>query len=778
MKKRIFLCIILAIIIAVCVLPMTVSAADDATDSIENINYTTFTGTVQWKAITHADATDVDVFYYFAIYDATTNECVENIELRSYTTGDGPNYYSLTEAGIPSGSYYVNVMAAYENSEQKTIALTEATTSTVFYHKDNFTPTVSWNGSAVRSSITNATVQFTLSTKSNDCTYYYAVVESGAAAPTLDTSGEGFSAESGENTVNITNLTSNGAYDLYLVVKEPDGDISETVMTTIPEFTNYVIVNGVILDASVRYYVNGAASATSNGNNCNVNYDAVNKILYLSDAVITQGYNVSGVGTAGIYTPAEITIYLGCDNTISGVANGIVADKPLTVSGSGTLTIALTDGDGSGIRTTKSGDTLTIGGGTYNISGGKYGVRSNGNMVLTPKTMQISTLQDAIHAGENNDITMSDGDFDLTITSTSGCGIYGNAITISCDTLKINSACYGIYCFDIIFAPQGSKFITMLAGSTAECADYNATYRTQTTFTRENFKPYSHVMMEYRSGYFEDLNISLGKDITVHYYAGKSNLVSPEVRFTLNGYTQTVKGVLVGDQYKFSFDGVAPHWIGDTITAELLVGGETADTKNDYSVLTYLNNIKSKSATQLGYSEAKHAAMVALVNDLLLYGGAAQEYKGYNTDALVSDGVTAAEFATLEDTDKAVTQESTVVTFKSATVFFDSTNALYFRFTAADTAGLTFKLGVNGGEAAEVAFVPDGEGYLIKTDAIYATGFDDVYTLTAYVGDTEDATLTYSVKSYVYSKQGDEGAIAALAKATYTYGKSDMHPKS
>ncbi len=766
MKKRIFLCIILAIIMAVCVLPMSVSAA--VLPDIENINYVGFTGTVSWKEVTHAGDKDVDVFYYFRIYDATTNECVENRTIDGSV--DAPSYYSFTEAGLPSGSYYVIVAAAYRGGSSTITLITNDTTSSVFTHTDNTPPAARWDGTAERTNVSSATVPFYSPEPFSACTYYYAIVKSGAAAPTVDTSGEGISAESGENTVNVTGLTSAGAHDIYLVLKDQDGNVSEPIMTTIPECTNYVIVNGVILDASVPYYKNGAASATSNSDNHNVRYDAVGKNLYLSDAVITQGYTVSGVGTAGIYTPAEITIHLGGNNTISGVANGIVSDKPLKVSGN-TLTITLSEGDGSGIRTRTAGDTLTIAGGIYNISGGKYGVRANGDIVIKPQTMKISTLQDAIHSEGSHNITISDGDLDLTITSTSGCGIYGNSVTISCKTLKINSANWSIYCNSITFAPQGSGFITMLAGATAECADYNATYRTETTFTRDDFMPYSHVMMEYRWGYFEDVNISLGKDITVNYYAGKSNLVAPEVRFTLNGYTQTVAGVLVGDQYKFSFDGVAPQWIGDTITAELLVGGETADTEDDYSVLTYLNNIKSKPASQLGYSEAKHTAMLALVNELLLYGGAAQSYKGYKTDALVSENVTGTELATLAETDKAVTQ-GTAVTFKSATVFFDSTNELRFRFTAEDTAGLTFKLSVNGGAAQDVAYVADGEGYLIKTDAIYATGFDDVYTLTAYVNDAENASLTYSVKSYVHAKQSGEGAMAALAKATYSYGKA------
>ncbi len=67
----------------------------------------------------------------------------------------------------------------------------------------------------------------------------------------------------------------------------------------------------------------------------------------------------------------------------------------------------------------------------------------------------------------------------------------------------------------------------------------------------------------------------------------------------------------------------------------------------------------------------------------------------------------------------------------------------------------------------------NGDGtYTITTAAIYADRFDDVYTVTAYKGDVADAMLTYSVKSYVYSKQDGTDMIAALAKATYNYGIS------
>ncbi len=269
---------------------------------------------------------------------------------------------------------------------------------------------------------------------------------------------------------------------------------------------------------------------------------------------------------------------------------------------------------------------------------------------------------------------------------------------------------------------------------------------------------------------FQNINISLGKDITVNYYTVNTNLASPEMRFTINGYSKTVPGVPDGNEYKFVFDGVAPQWIGDEIKAELICGGEVVETKY-YSVKAYLDKILSMSEGDFSMSTAKYNAMVTLVKDLLVYGGTAQKYTGHNADTLVSDGITGTAFETIPASDVSV-KNGTVV-FKSATVFFDSVNTLRFRFNANDLDGIVFKLQVNGGAEAEIGYRDDGNGtYTIETDAIYANGFDDIYTITAYKNGAEDAKLTYSVKSYIYAKQGGTGNMAELAKATYNYGIS------
>ena len=106
---------------------------------------------------------------------------------------------------------------------------------------DTVAPTLS-NGSATRDSETNATVKFT----SNEAgTYYYEVVESSAEAPTIDTTGTGTSCASGENIISLTTLSGTGAKEIYIVVKDAVGNVSDKLKIAIPAiYTLTVNLNG------------------------------------------------------------------------------------------------------------------------------------------------------------------------------------------------------------------------------------------------------------------------------------------------------------------------------------------------------------------------------------------------------------------------------------------------------------------------------------------------------------------------------------------------------
>lgn len=97
---------------------------------------------------------------------------------------------------------------------------------------DTTAPTLT-PGSATRDSETAATVKFT-SDEAGE--YYYAVVESGDTAPTIDTTVAGTSCDTTEQTISLTSLSGAGAKDIYIVAKDAAGNVSQQLKITIPAY--------------------------------------------------------------------------------------------------------------------------------------------------------------------------------------------------------------------------------------------------------------------------------------------------------------------------------------------------------------------------------------------------------------------------------------------------------------------------------------------------------------------------------------------------------------
>lgn len=129
-----------------------------------------------------------------------------------------------------------NVMCGVSPNSSKTFTVTAEDGSTNEYTVEiKYTapdvPTLS-DGSATRTSKTGATVKFT----SNEAgTYFYKVVEHGAAAPTVDTSKNGTAVVKGENAITLSNLTED-ARDIYIVVVNASGGESTALKVEIPAY--------------------------------------------------------------------------------------------------------------------------------------------------------------------------------------------------------------------------------------------------------------------------------------------------------------------------------------------------------------------------------------------------------------------------------------------------------------------------------------------------------------------------------------------------------------
>lgn len=145
------------------------------------------------------------------------------------TTAEGEISLTIPDT-LAEGTYTLNVFNEQCNGDYKTdyASAFETLTLTV----DNTAPTLS-AGSATRDSETAATVKFT-SSEAGTC--YYAVVESGEKAPSIDTTGAGTSCDTTEQTISLNNLLGAGAKDIYIVAKDAVGNISDVLKMEIPAY--------------------------------------------------------------------------------------------------------------------------------------------------------------------------------------------------------------------------------------------------------------------------------------------------------------------------------------------------------------------------------------------------------------------------------------------------------------------------------------------------------------------------------------------------------------
>lgn len=260
-------------------------------------------------------------------------------------------------------------------------------------------------------------------------------------------------------------------------------------------------------------------------------------------------------------------------------------------------------------------------------------------------------------------------------------------------------------------------------------------------------------------------SLTIGKDLTFNYYVSVSGIEyqSMVMKFTMNGNTVEASPIEADGLYRFDFVKIAPQCMGDNVKAELVIDGAVKDVKDNYSVLIYLQNLLSNNPSN---------ELATLIADILEYGAAAQNYKNYKTDDLVNaDNSGATEFTELTQTDRNVTENSVKEGFSMINpgCYFDYANRLYIKFNA----GEGYKVTINDVDFTENVKVENGV-YVLYSQDIYATEFDKVFTFKLYDGETLVQTATYSVKSFVFSKQNDTEDIATanLAKALYNYGLS------
>lgn len=273
--------------------------------------------------------------------------------------------------------------------------------------------------------------------------------------------------------------------------------------------------------------------------------------------------------------------------------------------------------------------------------------------------------------------------------------------------------------------------------------------------------------------------LQLNEDINLVYTATiPEGFNDARMKFTFLGRTYTVSEYAVnGDnEYQFTFPRITPQYMGDSITATLyadLDGQTYTCTKENYSVRTYCENLLTKFPNDTKLKQ--------LISDLLAYGAAAQNYTGYETEALVTSGLslTPAEYPGLSGLKVQFTGEKDDTTdFTAAAVVLRNSLAVRFYFTAESTEALAVQCELPGRTERITAddFRSAGAGlWYVELQGIKATEFDETVTAAIFRGETQvGRTVSYSVNTYICSVQNDTSVpyLAALVKAIYNYGAS------
>ena len=277
------------------------------------------------------------------------------------------------------------------------------------------------------------------------------------------------------------------------------------------------------------------------------------------------------------------------------------------------------------------------------------------------------------------------------------------------------------------------------------------------------------------NGFMSGASLNVGADLSIRYHAiigGGNSINDYTVRFTMNDKEVIVSGVVEGDKLVFSFCGIAPQLMGDSIKAELILNGEVIDTIEKYSVKQY---VIGAFALYPDYTELK-----ALLSDILYYGAQAQKYLNPNIadEDLVTYGVDGLSFSNsdfegFEPTRNIATEDgadTTLANFTAAGVRFDYINQIFVKFTTENVENVKIMVG-----STELEIISLGDNkYVAYSAGISALKFGETVSFKLIYDNNLIQTLTYTVNDYAYSKNAKPDKTTDLALALYRYGISAM----
>ena len=272
---------------------------------------------------------------------------------------------------------------------------------------------------------------------------------------------------------------------------------------------------------------------------------------------------------------------------------------------------------------------------------------------------------------------------------------------------------------------------------------------------------------------FVSAYLNLTNDLNLVYRTFvPEGFTNPTVTFTVGESTKTVTEYTVDENgyYCFKLPNINPARMGETVTATLnaTYGEQTVTVANSsLSVKKYAQALKAQNA--------ENTALVDLVDKLLVYGAAAQQYLGQSADTFVTEIGTLGDIAATEY----ILSMNGEASDKGAIAYFGMNidGAFAFRLgIVANVEGLT--LVAQKGDKTTTYNLDEytaKDGIItVVFDGILANELDETVTFTLMAGDeVVGKTLVANANSYLYRASiGENVNLATLAKALYAYGVS------
>lgn len=268
------------------------------------------------------------------------------------------------------------------------------------------------------------------------------------------------------------------------------------------------------------------------------------------------------------------------------------------------------------------------------------------------------------------------------------------------------------------------------------------------------------------------------EETILHYDNATGEYVKYVAPTTPVGVDTTVTGILETNYGYWGFN-IGAHDYPTT-------GSNVSITSNR---ILFESNFTSK--IKLTYTNGTTQYLSALAKEVLVYGGAMQDYLNGTGDKIAEDADGNAivsdvtyDGTTIENVSQKITEtgaDTTTYRFRAVGLRVDNCNALYFRYYVKN--GASAKIYINDvdytANATVYATETEGKIYIVYVRNITPLNYADVYTAQLYgCADTtaEGATyelvetVKYSVNSFIRSKaEGEDAQLSALAKALYGY---------